>query len=140
MSVYGAEAFSKKFQTDSILGGKVPVEPNAPDLLAASRTQLVKVWLLDIDQFIHLLQAVVRRCHDVLTFQRKVVVVPVSATAHPDREGYHQNGHYTGTQNTSIYRVITKRRSSGFITRLPSQWTLNCNTEHFYLQGDHEKT
>jgi hypothetical protein len=89
----------------------MPVVPSAPDLRVAPLTQLVEMWLMDIDQLIHPLQTVVCRCHDMLTFQRDAVIVPVSPTVHPDREGYHHNAHYT----------VTKKK-------------------HFYLQDDHEKT
>jgi hypothetical protein len=34
-------------------------------------------------------------------FQWGVVMVPVSPTVHPDREGYHHNTHDTVIQNTS---------------------------------------
>jgi hypothetical protein len=34
------------------------------------------------------------------TFHWDVVMVPVTPTVHPDREGYHHNAHDTVTQNT----------------------------------------
>jgi len=79
----------------------MPVEPSATDWPVSPLTQPVEVWLMNIDQFIHLLQTVVCRCHDVDAFQWDVVMVPVSPTVHPDREGYHNNTHDTVTQNTS---------------------------------------
>jgi hypothetical protein len=98
---------------DSILRGKKSIELIAPDLPVSPLTQLVEVWLMHIDQFIHLLQTVVCRCHDVVAFQWYVVMVPVSPTVHPDREGHHHDAHDTVTQNTSMYR-----RERNFIATL----------------------
>jgi hypothetical protein len=95
------DALSKRILTDSILGGNIPFEHSAPDWPVSPLTQLVEVWLMKIDQFIHLLQTVVCCCHDVDPFQWDVVMVPVSPTVHPDREGYHHDAHDAVTQNTS---------------------------------------
>ena len=63
---------------------------------------------MNVDQFIHLLQTVICRCHNVVALQWDILVVPVSPAAHPGRVGYHQNAHYTVTP------------------------------KHIYLQDDHE--
>jgi hypothetical protein len=48
-------------------------------------TDLVEVWFLNIDQFVHSLQTVLSGFHDVCALQRGVVV-PVYRTVRPDSE------------------------------------------------------